>query len=97
MARETADDRSFDAGQEAFQRYSFLVNERNLPFVRAASSNRVVVSAQNWTNGSIMHALFTSKFSYDITGFSFASQHRFTPTFAVIISESVCLPPFDIR
>lgn len=42
---------SFDAGQEAFQRYFHIANEHNLPFVRAASSMRVVVSAQNWTNG----------------------------------------------
>lgn len=42
---------SFDAGQEAFQRYSHLVSANQLPFVRASSSERVVVSAVNWTQG----------------------------------------------
>ncbi|KZT70268.1 acid phosphatase [Daedalea quercina L-15889] len=42
---------SFDAGIEAYQRYSFLVNTDSLPFVRASSSTRVVESAGNWTAG----------------------------------------------
>lgn len=44
--------RSYDAGAEAFERYSHLVSAHNLPFVRASSSERVVVSAQNWTQGT---------------------------------------------
>ncbi|KAF9556503.1 phytase, partial [Agrocybe pediades] len=42
---------SSQAGEETFQRYSFLVSKENLPFVRASSSNRVVDSATNWTEG----------------------------------------------
>ncbi|KAI0076913.1 phytase [Panus rudis PR-1116 ss-1] len=42
---------SFDAGQEAFKRYVHLVGDDNLPFVRASSSERVVFSANNWTQG----------------------------------------------
>ncbi|KAI0782538.1 phytase [Abortiporus biennis] len=42
---------SFDAGQEAFARYSHLITEENIPFVRASSSDRVVQSAVNWTLG----------------------------------------------
>ncbi|CAL1699910.1 unnamed protein product [Somion occarium] len=42
---------SFDAGREAFERYSQLVSLDNLPFVRASSSERVVFSAMNWTQG----------------------------------------------
>lgn len=43
--------RSFDAGQEAFARYSKLVSKNNLPFIRADGSDRVVDSATNWTAG----------------------------------------------
>ncbi|KAK7685198.1 hypothetical protein QCA50_011561 [Cerrena zonata] len=42
---------SFDAGLEAFQRYSNLVNSSNIPFVRASGSDRVVATAGNWTAG----------------------------------------------
>ncbi|KAI9057638.1 phytase [Trametes sanguinea] len=42
---------SSSAGREAFQRYPFLISERQLPFVRASSSDRVVASANNWTAG----------------------------------------------
>lgn len=48
----TAFDRSFDAGEEAFQRYSSLVSASNIPFVRSDSSARVVMSATNWTAGN---------------------------------------------
>ncbi|EKM60000.1 uncharacterized protein PHACADRAFT_87656 [Phanerochaete carnosa HHB-10118-sp] len=44
-------EQSFDAGQLAFSRYSKLVSQDNLPFIRADSSERVVVSAMNWTAG----------------------------------------------
>jgi hypothetical protein len=43
--------RSFDAGQLAFVRYSKLVSGDKLPFVRSDSSERVVMSANNWTAG----------------------------------------------
>lgn len=43
--------RSFDAGATAYSRYAHLVSKHNLPFVRAASSTRVVDSAANWTKG----------------------------------------------
>ena len=43
--------RSFDAGVTAFDRYAHIVSEDNPPFVRAASSTRVVDSAANWTAG----------------------------------------------
>ncbi|KAI8989846.1 phytase [Trametes punicea] len=39
------------AGKEAFERYSSLISEENLPFVRASSADRVVASALNWTAG----------------------------------------------
>ncbi|EMD40276.1 hypothetical protein CERSUDRAFT_79948 [Gelatoporia subvermispora B] len=42
---------SVDAGQEAFARYGHLVSGDHLPFVRASSSERVVLSATNWTAG----------------------------------------------
>lgn len=44
-------EQSFDAGQLAFTRYSKLIKEDNLPFVRTDSSERVRVSALNWTSG----------------------------------------------
>ncbi|THH31094.1 hypothetical protein EUX98_g3091 [Antrodiella citrinella] len=42
---------SYDAGIEAFQRYTHLITEENIPFVRASGSERVIVSAMNWTQG----------------------------------------------
>ncbi|KAH8087171.1 phytase [Cristinia sonorae] len=42
---------SFDSGAEVFERYANLVSEKKLPFVRASSSERVVMSALNWTQG----------------------------------------------
>ncbi|KAI0028509.1 phytase [Vararia minispora EC-137] len=42
---------SEEAGSELYLRYSSLVNETNLPFVRAADATRVVDSATNWTAG----------------------------------------------
>ncbi|TFY68545.1 hypothetical protein EVJ58_g941 [Rhodofomes roseus] len=42
---------SYDAGVEAYQRYTSLVEANGLPFVRASSSQRVVDSAGNWTAG----------------------------------------------
>ncbi|KZS87489.1 acid phosphatase [Sistotremastrum niveocremeum HHB9708] len=44
---------SYDAGQLAAQRYGSLVSSRDLPFVRASSSSRVVDSSTNWTSGFI--------------------------------------------
>jgi hypothetical protein len=43
--------RSFDAGQEHFVRYTDLVSEETLPFIRASESGRVIDSAGNWTAG----------------------------------------------
>ncbi|KAF8887236.1 histidine phosphatase superfamily [Gymnopilus junonius] len=42
---------SVDAGKEAYNRYSSLISQDNLPFVRASLSSRVVHSANNWTAG----------------------------------------------
>ncbi|KAF8581012.1 phosphoglycerate mutase-like protein [Ramaria rubella] len=44
---------SFDAGQEAFERYSHLVSRKLVPFIRSSSSSRVVFSATNWTAGFV--------------------------------------------
>ncbi|KAI9446252.1 phytase [Lactarius indigo] len=44
-------EQSFDAGITAFHRYAHIVSNDNPPFVRAASSTRVVDSATNWTAG----------------------------------------------
>ncbi|EMD39464.1 hypothetical protein CERSUDRAFT_45367 [Gelatoporia subvermispora B] len=42
---------SFDAGSEAFERYSHLVSTENMLFVRASGKRRVIDSAKNWTVG----------------------------------------------
>jgi len=42
---------SQEAGQEAFTRYSRLISQTNLPFVRSSGGARVVESATNWTLG----------------------------------------------
>lgn len=42
---------SFESGETAFGRYSSLVAEDDLPFVRASGMSRVVETAKNWTAG----------------------------------------------
>ncbi|KAF9477842.1 phytase [Pholiota conissans] len=42
---------SEEAGKVAYERYGRLISQKNLPFVRASSSVRVVNSATNWTSG----------------------------------------------
>ncbi|KAH7923634.1 acid phosphatase [Leucogyrophana mollusca] len=42
---------SFDAGQLHYTRYKHLIDEDNLPFLRASGADRVVMSALNWTAG----------------------------------------------
>ncbi|KAH9050588.1 phytase [Lactarius hengduanensis] len=57
---------SFDAGVAAFDRYAHIVSNDNLPFVRAASSTRVVDSATNWTAGFNVASHNTIKASVDL-------------------------------
>lgn len=42
---------SLQAGGESYVRYKHLISKKDLPFVRAASSKRVVKSARKWTQG----------------------------------------------
>ncbi|KAF5321068.1 hypothetical protein D9619_000136 [Psilocybe cf. subviscida] len=42
---------SEESGKDAFARYKHLISKKNIPFVRASSSQRVVDSATNWTAG----------------------------------------------
>ncbi|KAG9317914.1 histidine phosphatase superfamily [Chiua virens] len=42
---------SFDSGSEHYLRYKDLVKDSQIPFVRASDSERVVLSAANWTQG----------------------------------------------
>ncbi|KAH7909637.1 phytase [Hygrophoropsis aurantiaca] len=42
---------SFEAGWVHFKRYEHLIDEGNLPFVRASGADRVIMSALNWTAG----------------------------------------------
>ncbi|KAF8523954.1 phytase [Hysterangium stoloniferum] len=41
----------FDSGQEAFHRYTELISDDHLPFVRASDGDRVVLTATNWSAG----------------------------------------------
>ncbi|KAK7453498.1 hypothetical protein VKT23_011775 [Stygiomarasmius scandens] len=50
---------STESGRETFKRYGHLVSETNLPFVRSDSSERVVLSALNWTQGFSIASNFT--------------------------------------
>ncbi|KAJ3993756.1 phytase [Lentinula boryana] len=42
---------SLVAGAETYHRYNGLVSSDNIPFVRASGSERVIMSATNWTYG----------------------------------------------
>ncbi|KAF4575445.1 hypothetical protein EYR36_006805 [Pleurotus pulmonarius] len=56
---------SFSAGEVAFKRYAHLVTPDQLPFVRASGSERVVLSATNWTAGFSLasHHVYSPKLS----------------------------------
>ncbi|KAJ7512553.1 phytase [Mycena galericulata] len=64
---------SFESGETAFDRYSFLVNPvpDDAPFVRASSMSRVVETAKNWT-----------------AGFAAASRGVYFPKLDVTMSEA---------
>jgi len=49
--RDSTFSRSHIGGQSAFIRYHDLVENNNIPFVRASGSERVIDSATNWTAG----------------------------------------------
>jgi hypothetical protein len=52
--------RSYALGEETFKRYQSLVaGGGHAPFVRAAGSQRVVLSARNWTLGTFLLSLET--------------------------------------
>ncbi|KIY65057.1 acid phosphatase [Cylindrobasidium torrendii FP15055 ss-10] len=40
-----------DSGATSYERYAHLLNADSLPFVRASGSERVIDTAQNWTEG----------------------------------------------
>ncbi|KAL1748694.1 histidine phosphatase superfamily [Schizophyllum fasciatum] len=42
---------SYEAGSEAYERYSSLLSNGSIPFVRASGSERVIDTANNWTAG----------------------------------------------
>ncbi|KAL1717371.1 histidine phosphatase superfamily [Schizophyllum commune] len=42
---------SYEAGEEVYERYSDLVSNGSIPFVRASGSERVIDTATNWTAG----------------------------------------------
>lgn len=87
--------RSLDAGKSHFTRYSNLVSHKQLPFVRASSSERVVLSATNWTAGMFVIKPYGD--GSDIyEGFSIASHHVYKPSLSVILSEEVFRAKFRL-
>ena len=86
--------RSFDAGEEAYQRYSSLISANNIPFVRTDSSSRVVMSASNWTAGELSHPTIDVRCTDRVSGFASASGNKFKPIVNVILSTSVSASMF---
>jgi hypothetical protein len=82
--------RSQEAGQEAFTRYSRLISQTNLPFVRSSGGSRVVESATNWTLGNAS-SLFTASKLIHFLGFSIASHYEYNPVTSVILPEHVII------
>lgn len=90
--------RSFEAGKEAWERYSDLVKSGGeAPFVRASSSQRVVDTATNWTAGTSHSVCLPCFYSLIIlcdglvfaAGFGNVSLASFAPTLSVVLSEDV--------
>lgn len=85
--------RAFDSGIEAYERYSTLISQSNLPFVRASDGTRVVESATNWTAGAAYHHSQASclhawlKCFYK-KGFTYASSGIFVLPPPLLISEA---------
>lgn len=50
--------RSWTSGAVAYTRYKTLIDDKNMPFIRASLSERVVESALNWSEGQLIFQLF---------------------------------------
>ena len=76
-----------------FERYKVLVggdDDAHIPFIRAASAERCVDSATNWTSGEQIGQLALLPTVLDVTkGFSSASNGAVQPVLNLIISEDV--------
>jgi len=81
--------RSHEAGQDAFTRYSHLISQTNLPFIRSSGGTRVVESATNWTLGTYLLPCDLKSCCNKFLGFSVASQHEYNPVLSVILPEHV--------
>ncbi|GJJ06963.1 hypothetical protein Clacol_001160 [Clathrus columnatus] len=79
---------SFETGEETYKRYSTLVSQDNVPFVRASDGTRVVLSATNWTDGKYIHLISLGYDSENRKGFAYASSGIFIPSAPLLISES---------
>ncbi len=88
----------FESGQLAFDRYGHLADDRNVPFVRAAGTPRVVQSAGNWSLGACSlpkPCRLCAYISYLISrgviitplGFAAASRQRYQPHVNVVLPE----------
>jgi hypothetical protein len=82
--------RSQEAGQEAFTRYSRLISQTNLPFVRSSGGSRLVESATNWTLGNAS-SLFAAPKLIHFLGFSIASHYDYNPVISAILPEHVII------
>ena len=91
--------RTFESGQLAFTRYRHLLDDHNIPFVRASGAPRVVDSAGNWSAGVcfapppklcyIRAYLYLTLFpSPGPPGFAAASRQRYQPYVNVVLPES---------
>lgn len=74
--------RSLQAGEESYARYKHLISEKDVPFVRAASSKRVVKSARKWTQGTQLEsALDYAFYSLDLQGSRLRAATFTTPSY----------------
>lgn len=56
--------RSEVAGRATYERYTRIISDDNIPFVRASGSARVVDSARNWTLGERLSFFFMVRLIY---------------------------------
>ena len=74
--------RSLQAGEESYKRYKHLISKKDVPFVRAASSKRVVKSARKWTQGTKLESPFDYAFeSLDLQASRLRATAFTTPSY----------------
>ncbi|KAJ3572340.1 hypothetical protein NP233_g3140 [Leucocoprinus birnbaumii] len=80
-------EQSWMSGATAFERYANLFDQDNLPFLRVSVSDRVIMTARNWSEGTLDLSARRLDIDVCMAGFSDASRHEYRPEISVYLDE----------